>query len=110
MWPVYIYSSSFPSQIFPVSEDECEVLQGPSVQRGRLPSIVVDPTQVSEEEIGGLLWPLQRHASSEEDEDSIQEQSEALNNKSDQEEQGNTEGSGEERSVQSIAQHAVSSQ
>ncbi|KAI4877730.1 hypothetical protein NFI96_002061 [Prochilodus magdalenae] len=86
-----------PYQIFPNSEEDSEVLQSPAGQRGRLPSIVVDPTQVSEGQRGGLLWPLQRHASTEEDEDSFQEQDSTQNHEPREMEQGNAEGSGDER-------------
>ncbi|XP_017546797.1 protein LBH-like [Pygocentrus nattereri] len=86
-----------PYQIFPDSEEDSEVLQSPAGQRGRLPSIVVDPTQVSEEERGRLLWSLHRHTSTEEDDDSFQEQEATQNDESNQEEHGNAEGNGEER-------------
>uniref|UniRef100_A0A8B9LZP3 LBH domain-containing protein n=1 Tax=Astyanax mexicanus TaxID=7994 RepID=A0A8B9LZP3_ASTMX len=87
-------------EIIETAED-CEALERPVGQRGRLPSIVVDPTQVSEEERGGLPWPLQRHASvSEEDDESFQDCA-SQNSESEQSEQGNAESSGDERSVQS---------
>ncbi|KAL7847609.1 hypothetical protein AOLI_G00223270 [Acnodon oligacanthus] len=86
-----------PYQIFPDSEEDSEVLQSPAGQRGRLPSIVVDPTQVSDEERVRLLWPLQRHSSTEEDDDSFREQDMTQNDESNQEEKGNSEGNGEEQ-------------
>ncbi|XP_072515629.1 protein LBH [Salminus brasiliensis] len=87
-----------PYQIFPDSAEDCEALERPVGQRGRLPSIVVDPTQVSEEERGGLPWPLRRHTSVEGDDESLQECA-SQNSESDQSEQGNAEGSGDERGL-----------
>lgn len=88
-----------PYQIFPETAEDCEALERPVGQRGRLPSIVVDPTQVSEEERGGLPWPLQRHASvSEEDDESFQDCA-SQNSESEQSEQGNSESSGDERGL-----------
>ncbi|XP_026871918.2 uncharacterized protein si:ch1073-303d10.1 [Electrophorus electricus] len=56
-----------PYQIFPDSSEGPE-LMSLMHQRRRLPSIVVDPTQV-EQGRGELPWPLQRRSSREEEED-----------------------------------------
>ncbi|XP_043931573.1 protein LBH-like [Protopterus annectens] len=53
-----------PFQIFP---DPCESYEGHSKLKDRLPSIVVEPTDVSEVESGELRWPPEEFLVSEED-------------------------------------------
>ncbi|MEE6471416.1 hypothetical protein FKM82_009267 [Ascaphus truei] len=50
--------SRLPFQIFP---DPCEEDEVPVKMRGRLPSIVVEPTDLIDVESGELRWPPESH-------------------------------------------------
>ncbi|XP_044144375.1 protein LBH-like [Bufo gargarizans] len=65
--------SRLPFQIFP---DPCEEEEVPVKLRGRLPSIVVEPTDIIDVESGELRWPPGRKEKEQGEDDAEEENSE----------------------------------